>query len=114
MKYFLLTLLILLFILSGCLILGASFADTSGCEFFEGTAQGYRGPITVQVLMRGNHIIDIFIIDSREDSFIGSAAIDELVDMVIMYNSTDLDAVSGATISSKGFLEAVENAIMGR
>jgi uncharacterized protein with FMN-binding domain len=30
-----------------------------------------------------------------------------------MYNTTELDAISGATETSRGFLEAVERAIMG-
>jgi uncharacterized protein with FMN-binding domain len=37
---------------------------------------------------------------------------EELIDIVIEYNSTDVDAVSGATATSKGFLDAVNNAIL--
>jgi uncharacterized protein with FMN-binding domain len=44
---------------------------------------------------------------------VGGEAIEELIDTVVGYNSTDVDAVSGATETSKGFLEAVYNAIMG-
>jgi len=99
-------------ILSGCVILGG--IQNGRGEVYEGTAQGYRGPISVQVYMNGGSITDIFIIDSLEDSFIGGAAIEELLNLVIAYNTTDLDAISGATESSKGFLEAVENAILGR
>ena len=80
----------------------------------EGTGQGYRGPVTVQVRMDGTDIMEIIILDSDEDRFVGAVAIEELLDLVIMYNSTDIDAVSGATESSKGFLEAVESAIMKR
>ena len=112
MNYFLFSLLALLIILSGCAILGGSMA--SGEEVLEGTGQGHRGPVTVQVRMNGTHITDIVVVDSAEDHFVGGTAMEELIDMVIMYNTTDLDAVSGATGSSKGFLEAVENAILKR
>ena len=81
---------------------------------FEGTGRGYRGHVTVQVRMNGADILEIVIIDSEEDRFVGGAAMEELIDLVIMYNSTDVDAVSGATESSKGFLEAVGSAIMKR
>jgi uncharacterized protein with FMN-binding domain len=81
-------------------------------EIFEGAGQGFRGPITVQVRLNEGSITEIEIIDSVEDRFVGGAAMEELIDLVIMYNSTDIDAVSGATESSEGFLEAVRNAII--
>jgi len=107
MKYLLFMLSLTLF---GCVSLGGR--DREGVVY-EGTAQGYRGPIRVQVRLNEGSITEIAVIDSEEDIFVGGAAIEELLDMVILYNSTDVDAVSGATESSRGFLEAVENAIMG-
>ena len=80
---------------------------------YEGTAQGYRGPIQVQVRVSGGSITEIVIVDSEEDRFVGEAAMEELLDLVIQYNTTDIDAITGATESSRGFLKAVENAIMG-
>jgi urocanate reductase len=111
MKNFLFSILVCL-ILSGCVILGGMQKGEG--EVFEGTGQGFRGLISVQVRMNGIHITDIVIIDSVEDHFIGEAAMEELIDLVIMYNTTDIDVISGATASSKGFLEAVEDAIIGR
>jgi fumarate reductase flavoprotein subunit len=62
--------------------------------------------------MEDGAITGIEIVESGEDPFVGGAAMEELLELVLMYNSTDLDAVSGATESSKGFLAAVENAMM--
>ena len=78
---------------------------------YEGIGRGYRGPIRVQVRIEGGSITAIDIIASREEPSVGGAAMEELLDLVIAYNTTDLDAVSGATGSSRGFLEALENAI---
>jgi urocanate reductase len=111
MKYFLFTVLALFFIITGCVMLSGNL---TGGEIFEGTGLGFRGPVTVQVRMIGNDITEIIIVDSQEDRFVGTAAMEELLDLVILYNTTDVDAVSGATESSRGFLEAVENAIMKR
>ena len=36
---------------------------------------------------------------------------EELLELVLETGSTDLDAVSGATFSSRGFLEAVDDAL---
>jgi uncharacterized protein with FMN-binding domain len=80
--------------------------------FHEGAAMGYRGMIHVRVGFEKGTITEITVIESREDRAIGGAAIEELTDLVLMYNTTELDAVSGATETSKGFLEAIESAIM--
>jgi uncharacterized protein with FMN-binding domain len=78
----------------------------------EGAAQGYRGTIRVRVSMENGAVTDITVIESREDRAVGGAAMEELADLVLMYNTTEIDAVSGATETSKGFLAAIENAIM--
>jgi len=112
MKYLLFSLFALLIIFSGCAVFSRAAAEQG--ELFSGSAQGYRGQIAVQVRMNGSQIAGIVITDSDEDRFVGGAAIEELIDLVIMYNTADLDAISGATESSRGFLEAVQNAIIGR
>jgi len=104
----------LLFVLSltvlGCVSLGGG--KDGNVSVYEGTAQGYRGPIRVQVRVSEGSITEVVVLDSEEDAFVGGAAIEELIDTVILHNTTDVDAVSGATESSRGFLKAVENAIM--
>jgi len=107
MKYILFLLSLTVF---GCVSLGGGKGGTA--DVYEGTAQGYRGPIRVQVRVSEGSITEIVILDSEEDVFVGGAAMEELIDTVILYNTTDVDAVSGATESSGGFLKAVENAIM--
>jgi uncharacterized protein with FMN-binding domain len=89
-----------------------SYKAESG-NWYEGSAMGYRGEIRVSVGYEKGAITDITVIESSEDRAVGGAAIEELTDLVLMYNTTELDAVSGATETSKGFLEAIENAIMG-
>jgi urocanate reductase len=111
MKNFLFLAVILLFLAAGCIALGGGKAASG--ETYEGTGQGYRGPIRVLVRLNGGNITEIVVADSMEDRFVGGAAIEELIDLVIEHNTTDIDAISGATESSRGFLEAVENAIMG-
>jgi len=74
---------------------------------------GYRGIIRVRVGLDEGTITEIVVVESSEDWNVGGAAIEELTDLALMYNTTELDAISGATETSRGFLEAVENAIMG-
>lgn len=78
---------------------------------YEGSGRGYRGFIHVQVQVSPAGIEDIVITDHGESVFPGLAAMEELLDLVLETGSTDLDAISGATLSSRGFLEAVEDAM---
>jgi len=100
-------------VICGCAALTARRGlSEGGGEIFEGVGQGFRGPISVQVRMSEGSITEIEIVDSAEDRFVGGTAMEELIDLVIMYNTADIDAVSGATETSEGFLEAVRNAII--
>lgn len=78
---------------------------------YEGTGQGYRGKIRVRVLVSGGGIGDVEIPGSGEDEAVGGAALEELREKVLEYGSPGVDIVSGATVSSRGFLEALENAL---
>ena len=77
-----------------------------------GEAAGFRGIIRVRVTMEQGTITDIAIMESREDRAVGGAAIEELIDLVLLYNTTELDLIAGASVSSKGFLAAIEHAIL--
>jgi uncharacterized protein with FMN-binding domain len=79
---------------------------------YEGSGRGYRGAIRVRVRIEAGGIAEIIITGSEEDPSVGGAALEELLELALVYQSTDLDAVSGATESSKGFLEALEDAIL--
>ena len=103
--------IIYFFVIIVIIVSCATLSSTAG-EVYEGAAQGYRGPIKVQVRVHDGAITEI-IADSMEDRFVGSAAIEELIDIVIENNSTDVDVISGATVSSRGFLSAVNNALQG-
>ena len=86
----------------------ADIATLSGD--FEGTAKGYGGDINVKVTME-NGVITGIDVDQKETGAVGGAGILRIKEEVIAKNTTDLDNVSGATISSAAFLSAVKNAI---
>ena len=80
----------------GCTSLKAETGAEAGIVC-EGAAMGYRGIIRVRVGLDQGSIAEITVVESREDWNVGEAAIEELTDLVLMYNTTELDAVSGAT-----------------
>jgi len=97
--------------LAAAFIFGCANLKTGNVAFYEGSAMGYRGMIHVRVGMENGAITEIAVIESAEDPAIGGTAIEELTDLALMYNTTEIDAVSGATETSRGFLKGVENAI---
>ena len=98
-------------LLPGCLSPGAGQETGFKPGVYEGTGRGFRGNVRVKVQVSAAGIEDIVISDHMETIYPGTAAMEELLDLVLEYGTTDLDAVSGATFSSKGFLEAVEDAL---
>jgi fumarate reductase flavoprotein subunit len=107
--------LIIITIIAVCVAFVAACVSTASVEeqadTYEGEAQGFRGPIRVLVHIGESGIQDIEVLESAEDEFVGGLAIQSLLEAVLDTNSTDVDAVSGATESSAGFLEAVKNAL---
>ncbi|MFP3090817.1 FMN-binding protein [Treponema sp. TIM-1] len=94
----------------GCAGLRSGPGDTGG--FYEGFGEGYRGPIHLRVQIGpGGDIRGIEILEHGEDPLVGGYALEELLEVVLSSGSTDVDAISGATESSAGFLEAVEDAV---
>jgi len=121
MKYVLFSFVLIVIFLTGCVALGSRKSlkqaqieqkKQESDQVYEGSAFGYRGLIYVQIHLNGGSISEITVVDSDEDRFVGGAAMDELIETVTELNSTDVDVISGATITSKGFLEAVRDAIM--
>lgn len=80
---------------------------------YTGSANGYGGKITVTVTIKNKKIVKIHIDSAPGEttSFFNRAK--TLTDLMIRQQSTDVDAVSGATYSSKGIIGAVKNALYG-
>jgi fumarate reductase flavoprotein subunit len=78
---------------------------------YRGAGRGYRGMVLVELRVEDGAVAEIKITDHDDDEYIGGAAMEELLDMVLTGSTTDLDAVSGATESSAGFLAALDAAL---
>ena len=78
---------------------------------YTGEAQGYGGTIQVEVTLSGDEITSINVVGAPgEDSAYLSQA-ESVIDSIIGAQSTDVDTVSGATFSSTGILNAVDEAL---
>ena len=78
---------------------------------YEGIGVGYNGDIKIEVTVNGGSVTTIEVVEAYETEGIGGATLPELIDAAIKSQSTDLEAVSGATVTSEGFVAALENAL---
>ncbi len=76
-----------------------------------GTAQGYGGEISVTVVVNGEDIVSVEAMGKEETEGVGSIALEQLPDKIEAADSTDVDDISGATKTSQGIKQAVNNAL---
>ena len=78
---------------------------------FEGSGTGYGGTITVQVTLQDDTITDVSVTSAPGEDSAYLAQGENVINSIISEQSTDVDTVSGATFSSTGILEAVNDAL---
>ena len=75
-------------------------------------AEGFGGELVLDVTVSGGKITEIEIVESAETPFIANSAFEELFPAIIDAQGP-VNTVSGATVTSKAVLEAVEKAVSG-
>jgi uncharacterized protein with FMN-binding domain len=95
-------------------IVSAPQSETAGLYtdgVYTGTGTGYKGEIALQVTVENGSITAVTVTSYRDDSQYFTRASSQIIPQVIATQSADVDAVSGATFSSEGIIEAVEEAL---
>lgn len=87
---------------------GIDLSDVSDGTY-QGSYTGGRWSNTVLVTIENHAITNIKVVDSQV--FMSQETLDKLISRVLGTQNTNIDAVSGATVDSKAFLSAVENAL---
>ncbi len=83
----------------------------SGDSTFFGEGQGKNGAIKVQITVSNNAIMGIKVTQNPDTPAFSEPVYQKLSDSIIKGQNTDVAAVSGATYTSKGFIDAVKKAI---
>ncbi len=78
---------------------------------YTGQGNGFRGAISAQVTVEGGRITDVTILSSQDDSDFLQRAQNGVIPAILNAQSVNVSAVSGATWSSRGILEAVADAL---
>ncbi|WP_410102869.1 FAD-dependent oxidoreductase [Sutterella wadsworthensis] len=91
------------------LIAGPSWGYTPGT--YEASAQGMKGPVKVAVTFSKDAVTSVKVIEEKETAGIGTTAAAELPRQIVEAQSTKIDGLSGATVTSKAIFAAVEDSI---
>lgn len=79
---------------------------------FQGTARGYGGPTTLEVTVENGYVSKVECVKEYDDDAYFDLASDSLFAAVVDEQSLDLDTVSSATFSSRGIINAINNALV--
>lgn len=85
---------------------GAALADGT----YQGSAEGYHGQIVLSVTVSGGQVTDITVESNNDTPRFFDYAVG-VVDTILEEQSLEVDAVTGATFSSAGIMNAVYNAL---
>lgn len=78
---------------------------------YKGVADGRNGPIEVSVTFKGGKIHAVKVLKHAETAGISDVAIKEFPARIVKGNSTAVDGISGASLTSNGIRMAVTDAI---
>jgi electron transport complex protein RnfG len=78
---------------------------------YSGEAKGFNGWIRVMVTVQSHRLVEIAILQQQEVAEYWSKVKQKIPQEILEKHNIDVDVVSGATYSSKGLIEAVNNAL---
>ena len=105
--------LLLVLLLTGCT--AESAPDQPGGRFapgqYQGTGQGYGGPITVEVEVSADRIEAVSILSHSESRGVCEAAFEEIPAEILRQGTPYVELVAGATCTSQGVIEGAAAAL---
>lgn len=78
---------------------------------YRGEGEGYGGTIEVDVTVDEYGITEVSVVSHNEDPRVAGKAIETLPKAILKAQSADVDALSGATMTSDAIVSAVMNAL---
>ncbi len=78
---------------------------------YTGSGTGFRGTVDAQVTVRNGQITDVTILSYRDDAEFFNKAKSGVIAAILSEQQPNVSAVSGATVSSYGIMEAVAGAL---
>lgn len=80
-------------------------------EYLGTCADGMGGEVQVKVTMEGDRIAAVEVVSQSETVGISDPALQQIPAAIVAKQSTDVDTVTGATVTSKAIIAAVQDAL---
>lgn len=90
---------------------GAAKIPQSGQIAGSGSSTGKGGELNVECVLEDGKLLHINVLKSQESAGVGTEAIDVLSGLIVDNQTLNVDAVSGATLSSRAFILATADAL---
>ncbi|MCR5737164.1 MAG: FMN-binding protein [Eubacterium sp.] len=78
---------------------------------YMGTGKGYGGEIEVSVSIKDGKIANVKIVSAKNETPDYIKEVSSITEDIVAFQDTDVDVISGATLSSNGVLDAVDEAL---
>ena len=82
-----------------------------GGKTYTATTKGYGGDVAVELTVSGNKITAVKITGDKETPGIGGKAVELLPDAILKAQSSEVDVIAGATITSTAIKKAAKDAM---
>ena len=94
------------------LYLRSTFGSPVAGDVYAATANGFSGPIDFEVVVNSGKVTSVTADFSAETEGIGQSAGPQVIDAIVKAGTTEgVDTVSGATLTSKAVLDAVNDCL---
>ena len=103
---------VLVLALLGGLVPGVGETTVTGGTY-TGTGKGMHSNIAVTVTVEGGAITSVTVDSQDETPGVSDPAFEQIPAAIVAAGNTDVDTVAGATLTSNGIIEAVNNALNG-
>lgn len=115
-KIITLILIILSFAVSGCgsapkTVFTPTVKYPAGVKTAQEEIKGKMGKIKILVAVKNNKIFDVRILENRETPSHASKALEQIPKEIVEKQSLDINAVSGATVTSEAILKGTEETL---
>lgn len=81
---------------------------------YVGEASGFAGPVVAYVTLQGDTITDVVLQGNNETPGKGSLALEQMPELIIAANSTEVDSIASATVTSNAVIAAVNAALTNK
>lgn len=88
---------------------GSKTSYTAGT--YTGTAQGLNGEVKVEVTVDEASITEVKVVEEQETPEIAGPAIEQIPAAIVKDQKTEVEVVSGATVTSQAIIDATNAAL---